>query len=40
VSEGQDGKLWSLRDFPGSVMLLTVPPYLAEHPRELLVPIE
>lgn len=40
VSEGQDGRLWSLRDVPGAVMLLTVPPYLAEHPRELLVPAE
>lgn len=40
VPAGQDGKLWSIRYGRGSVQLLTVPPYFAARPAELLLPHE
>ncbi|NUQ62255.1 MAG: DUF4838 domain-containing protein [Pirellulales bacterium] len=40
VPAGEDGKLWSLRGANGRVALLTVPPYLARSPGELLLPEE
>lgn len=38
VPAGEDGQLWSLQRMPGRVQLLTVPPYIARHPSELLLP--
>jgi len=40
VPPGQDGRFWSFRDLPDRLILLTVPPYTARHPRELLLPKE
>ncbi|MEA3208277.1 MAG: hypothetical protein QOE70_1334 [Chthoniobacter sp.] len=40
VPEGEDGKLWHIRDGRGSIRLLTVPPYLARTAAELLLPVE
>lgn len=40
VPAGEDGKLWSLRGANGRVALLTVPPYAARSPQELLLPRE
>src|SRR5690606_26594174 len=40
VPEGQDGQFWSFRDCPGAIHLLTVPPYVARSPGELLLPRE
>lgn len=38
VPAGEDGMVWSLRYGRGSVRLLTVPPYFARSPQELLLP--
>jgi hypothetical protein len=38
VAEGQDGRLWRIRGGRGPVQLLTVPPYFARSPDELLLP--
>lgn len=38
VPRGQDGRLWSLRGCRGAVALMTVPPFLAADPAELLLP--
>lgn len=40
VPEGMDGKLWSFRNLAGHVRLLTVPPYVADAPGNLLLPRE
>lgn len=41
VPEGADGKFWRVEDWQGrSLQLLTVPPYFARHPSELLLPRE
>ena len=40
VPPGQDGKLWEFGFASGSVALLTVPPYLARSPQELMLPRE
>jgi proteasome lid subunit RPN8/RPN11 len=40
VRPGQDGKLWKFENSVGQRLLLTVPPYLARSPRELLLPAE
>jgi hypothetical protein len=40
VPEGEDGKTWSFARGGGKKLLMTVPPYLARHPRELLLPVE
>ncbi|MCX7825004.1 MAG: hypothetical protein N2689_05550, partial [Verrucomicrobiae bacterium] len=40
VPQGEDGKVWRIRYGRGSVRLLTVPPYFARSPRELLLPAE
>ena len=40
VPEGSDGKLWSFKNCRGPIRLLTVPPFLARSPAELLVPAE
>ena len=40
VPPGQDGRFWSLHGAPGAVVLLTVPPYIARHPTEMLLPKE
>ncbi|MCL4193639.1 MAG: DUF4838 domain-containing protein [Thermoguttaceae bacterium] len=40
VENGMDGKLWSFHGVAGRFVLLTVPPYSARHPRELLLPKE
>lgn len=40
VSEGQDAGFWKFENSRGSRMLMTVPPYLAPHPSELLLPRE
>ena len=40
VPEGQDGKAWRVRYGKGDVRLLTVPPYFAPTPGQLLVPAE
>jgi len=40
VPSDQDGKLWEIGFASGSVALLTVPPYLARSPQELLLPRE
>ena len=40
VPDGEDGRLWSFRYARGSMRLLTVPPYLARSPAELLLPAE
>lgn len=40
VPEGEDGKLWCLRNSKGPKMLLTVPPYFARRAAELLLPAE
>jgi hypothetical protein len=38
VPEGMDGRLWKLHNVAGRVSLLSIPPYLARTPAELLVP--
>ncbi|HUT32306.1 MAG TPA: DUF4838 domain-containing protein [Planctomycetota bacterium] len=40
VPEGQDGALWRIRYGRGDIRLLTVPPYFARSPQELLLPAE
>ena len=41
VPNGSDGsKLWKIQSAAGSIRLLTVPPYLARSPEELLLPRE
>ncbi len=40
VPQGQAGKLWKIRRASGAIRLLTVPPYLARSPEELLLPRE
>ncbi len=40
VERGQDAAFWKFEDSRGSRMLMTVPPYLAPHPTELLLPQE
>jgi hypothetical protein len=40
VPEGEEGKAWRIRFGHGEVRLLTVPPYFAPTPRQLLVPAE
>jgi len=38
VPDGQDGRLWRVRFGRGAIRLLTVPPYFARSPKELLLP--
>ena len=40
VPSGTDGKLWKIHSAAGAIRLLTVPPYLARSPEELLLPRE
>lgn len=40
VPPGQDGKIWRLRSMAGKLRLLTVPPYIAPTPGDLLLPRE
>jgi hypothetical protein len=40
VPEGQDGRLWKFENSQGQRLLMTVPPYLARRPRDLLLPVE
>jgi hypothetical protein len=41
VPEGMDGHLWKVKDLRGSnFLLLTVPPYFAPSPKDLLLPLE
>lgn len=40
VPEGQDGRFWRVRYVRGSLQLLTVPPYFARSPREMVLPID
>ena len=40
VPDGEAGKVWSVRYGRGAVRLLTVPPYFARTPGELLLPAE
>lgn len=40
VPEGQDGRLWKFENSQGVRLLMTVPPYLARSPKELLLPKE
>lgn len=40
VPEGQDGTFWRFEQCRGNRMLMTVPPYLARTPAELLLPRE
>lgn len=40
VEEGHDGTFWRLENCVGARRLMTVPPYLADHPTRLLLPRE
>ena len=40
VPDGQDGTVWRVRNGRGAVRLLTVPPYFAPTPGQLLLPAE
>jgi hypothetical protein len=40
VPDGQDGKAWRIRYGKGDMRLLTVPPYFAPTPGQLLLPAE
>ncbi len=40
VPEGGDGRLWRVQRFAGSLRLMTVPPYGAFRPADLLLPRE
>ncbi|MFP8781177.1 DUF4838 domain-containing protein [Hydrogenophaga sp. RWCD_12] len=38
VPQGQDGKFWRVRYVRGAMRMLTVPPYFARSPAEMLLP--
>lgn len=38
VAPGMDGRFWKFRNVAGRVALLSIPPYLARTPAELLIP--
>jgi len=38
VPEGSDGRLWKFHQVAGRVSLLSIPPYLARSPEELVLP--
>lgn len=40
VPEGMDGKIWKLEQCNNNCYLMTVPPQIARHPGELLLPKE
>ncbi|WP_146166034.1 hypothetical protein [Nitrosovibrio sp. Nv4] len=40
VPDGMDGKIWKLEQCANNCYLMTVPPEIARHPRELLLPKE
>jgi hypothetical protein len=40
VAEGQDGRLWKFENSQGQRLLMTVPPFLARRPKDLLLPAE
>ncbi len=40
VPEGMDGKIWKLEQCANNCYLMTVPPQIARHPGELLLPKE
>jgi len=40
VPKGQDGQFWRVESFKGNLILLTVPPFVARSPQELLLPKE
>jgi len=40
VPKKEDGTYWKIGGFAGRKLLMTVPPYLARSPEELLVPME
>lgn len=40
VEPGDEGRLWKLEQFSGEWLMRTVPPYLARHGDELLLPVE
>lgn len=40
VEAGQDGRLWKFDESSGLRLLMTVPPYLARTPAELMLPVE
>ena len=40
VGEGQAGKLWRFSNTSGTRILMTVPPYLARSPQEILLPAD
>jgi hypothetical protein len=40
VPAGQDGRFWRVDRFVGRMFLLTVPPFVARSPQELLLPKE
>ncbi|MCB2016004.1 MAG: DUF4838 domain-containing protein [Hydrogenophaga sp.] len=39
VPDGQDGRFWLARYVHGPLQLLTVPPYFARAPKEMLLPV-
>jgi hypothetical protein len=40
VAKGQDGRPWKFENSQGQRLLMTVPPYLARRPQDLLLPVE
>lgn len=38
VPEGSDGRFWKFHGVAGRVSLISIPPYLARHPGELVMP--
>ncbi len=40
VPEGQDGRFWTFKKNHGIRQLMTIPPYFASSPREMLLPSE
>lgn len=40
VPDGQDGRFWRVRYVRGPLQLLTVPPYFARSPGEMVLPID
>jgi hypothetical protein len=40
VPDGQDGRFWRVRYIRGPLQLLTVPPYFARSPREMVLPVD